>query len=89
MVQNECSKDCRTANPDNTVCDCPCQGQNHGTEEKVNKAVKKRPLWEARRVLGIKRAALRKRRESAEEMEAQVRLWEQKVRALEDQERAV
>lgn len=54
-----------------------------------NKAVAKRPLWEARRILGIKRAALRKRREHFEEMEAQVRLWEQKVRALEDQERAV
>lgn len=55
----------------------------------TDKAIKKTPLWEARRLLGIKRAALRKRRESAEEMEAQVRLWEQKVRALEAQERAV
>ena len=54
-----------------------------------NKAVAKNPLWEARRLLGIKRAALRKRRESAEEMETQVRLWEQKVRALEAQERAL
>lgn len=53
-----------------------------------NKSIMKRPLWGARRILGIKRAALRRRRESAEEMEAQVRLWEQKVRALEDQERA-
>ena len=53
------------------------------------KSVAKTPLWEARRLLGIKRAALRKRRESAEEMETQVRLWEQKVRALEAQERAV
>lgn len=53
------------------------------------KSVKKTPLWEARRILGIKRAALRKRRESAEEMEAQVRLYEQKVAALEAQERAV
>ena len=52
-----------------------------------NKSVKKRPLWEARRILGIKRAALRKRREHFEEMEAQVRLYEQKVKALEEQER--
>lgn len=54
-----------------------------------NKSVKKTPLWEARRLLGIKRAALRRRRESAEEMEAQVRLYEQKVAALEAQERAL
>lgn len=52
------------------------------------KSVAKTPLWEARRILGIKRAALRKRREHFEEMEAQVRLCEQKVKALEDQERA-
>lgn len=52
------------------------------------KSVAKTPLWEARRILGIKRAALRKRREHFEEMEAQVRLYEQKVKALEDQERA-
>ena len=54
-----------------------------------NKSVKKTPLWEARRLLGIKLAALRRRRESAEEMEAQVRLYEQKVAALEAQERAL
>lgn len=55
----------------------------------MNKSVEKRPLWEARRLLGIKRSALRKRRESAEEMEQQVRLYEQKVAALEAQERAL
>lgn len=54
-----------------------------------NKSIKKTPLWEARRLLGIKKAALRRRRKSAEEMETQVRLYEQKVRALEDQEKAL
>lgn len=54
-----------------------------------NKSIKKTPLWEARRLLGMKRAALRKREDKAREMEAQVRLWEQKVAALEAQERAL
>lgn len=49
----------------------------------------KSPLWEARQRLGVKRASLRKRKARYEEMETQVRIWEMKVKALEDQERAV
>lgn len=46
---------------------------------------KKSALWEARMKLGVKRASLKKRQAKADEMALEVRIWDQKVRALEDQ----
>lgn len=48
-----------------------------------NKSVKKNPLWEARRLLAIKRNAVRRREDSLAAMRAEVRTLEKTVESLE------
>lgn len=50
----------------------------------MNKAVAKWPLWEQRRLLSIKRRAVRNHEEKLDAMKAEVRTLEQTVRSLEE-----
>lgn len=51
--------------------------------DKENKSVAKNPLWEARRILGIKRGAYRRREEKQRTLEAEIRALEHTAKSLE------